>query len=309
MPETEKRGQLRGQRRPGRSETSPSRETSLRPRSAPIRNVQTTPPARNGPRILFLDIETAPLQSYHWGLWDQNIGLEQIGSEWSILSFAAKWLGTRKVVQHDTGGQSVRRVRDDRRLLRELWSLLDEADIVVGQNAKKFDVRKVNARLLMSGFKPYSPIKVVDTMLIARRHFEFTSNKLAWLSKHLTPSVTKLEHREFPGFELWAACLRGDPRAWQVMRRYNIRDVVALEPLYLKLRPWAEGHPNVAVYSDSDEVACPKCGSTKLKRNGSICTQTGQYQRYRCLEPGCGGFSRSRYTQNTISKRRSLLSN
>jgi hypothetical protein len=53
------------------------------------------------------------------------------------------------------------------------------------------------------------------------------------------------------------------------MRRYNIRDVVALEPLYLKLRPWIEGHPNVAVYSDSDEVACPKCGSTKLKLNGS----------------------------------------
>jgi len=275
------------------------------PRHAPTRNVPTTDAPRNRrPRILLLDIETAPLNVYSWGLWEQNIGLEQIGADWSILSFAAKWLGEKRVIQRDTGGRGVRRVRDDGPLLRELWALLDEADIVVGHNAKSFDVRKINARLLLSGFKPYSPIKIVDTMLIAKRHFELTSNKLAWVSKHLAPETPKLGN---DGFKLWAECLADKREAWRKMRRYNIRDVVALEPVYLKLRPWAEGHPNVAVYFDSDEIACPKCGSKNLKRNGSSCTQTGQYQRYRCLD--CGGFARSRYTQNTIAKRRSLLSN
>jgi hypothetical protein len=86
--------------RTGWPEPSPIRKAAC-PRSAPKAMYQTSSTARtrNGPRILFLDIETAPLQSYHWGLWDQNIGLEQIGTEWSILSFSAKWLGERRVIR------------------------------------------------------------------------------------------------------------------------------------------------------------------------------------------------------------------
>lgn len=259
------------------------------------------------PRVLFLDIETAPLASLHWGLWDQTVGLDQIQTEWSILSFAAKWLGRREVIQFDTGGRGPGKVRDDRAVLRELWRLLDAADIVVAQNGKAFDLPKINARLLLEGFPPYSPVKVVDTLLAAKRHFGFTSNKLAWLSKHLAPTKRKLEHREFPGILLWAECLRDNPRAWAVMRRYNVRDVRGLEPVYLKLRPWIEGHPNVAVYGEGNALSCPRCGCTKLARWGNAYTQTGQYQRYRCSK--CRGFARSRYTENTPAKRRSLLSN
>lgn len=280
-------------------------------RSAPYRNVPTLAGTRNGvfqashlPRILLLDIETAPLQSYHWGLWDQNIGLEQIGTEWSILSFAAKWLGVRKMIQHDTGGRGVAKVRDDRKLLGEIWKLLDEADIVVAQGGKGFDIPKINARLLMAGFGPYSPIRHVDTLLAARRHFKFTSNKLAWLTKHLTPGLPKLDNG---GFKLWIDCLADKPGAWRKMRRYNVRDVVALEPVYLKLRPWIESHPNVAVYDPSEDPQCPKCGSKDLTRNGSSCTQVGQYARYRCKS--CRGFSRGRLLLNSRGKRASLLSN
>lgn len=300
-----KTGQLREMHQ-GRVGLSPRRPRKLRcaARSAPTqdtdqgRNAQPRPDA---PRIVTLDIETAPLSSYHWGLWQENIGIEQIGTEWSILSVAWKWLGETKVHQVDTAG---RNVRNDRKLLGALWSVLDQADIVVGQNAKKFDVRKINARLLLSGFRPYAPVKIVDTMLAAKRHFAFTSNKLAWLSKHLTPAK-KSEHKQFPGFSLWSECLKGNRAAWAEMRKYNVRDVVATEQLYLRLRPWIEGHPNVATYTDSEEPACPKCGSPKLARWGNAFTQTGQYQRYRC--GACFTFARSRYTLNTTGKRRSLL--
>lgn len=200
-------------------------------------------------------------------------------------------------------------MRDDSALLGELWKLLDAADIVVAQNGKRFDVPKINARLLVAGLEPYSPIKVVDTLLVAKKHFAFTSNRLAWLSKHLTPDAQKLEHREFPGFELWKECLAGNARAWEVMREYNVQDIVSLEEVYLRLRPWAEGHPNVAAYSDSEEMACPKCGSIDLLKWGFAHTQSGQYQRYRCSAPGCGAYARSRYTLNSPAKRRSLLSN
>jgi hypothetical protein len=262
--------------------------------------------ARVHPRIVTLDIETAPLQSYHWGLWDQNIGLEQIAVEWSILSFSAKWLGDPEIIYHDTGGHGPGMVRNDSHLLAHLWGVLDNADIVVTQNGKAFDVKKINARFLERGFRPYSPIKIIDTKIVAQKHFGFTSNKLQWLSEHLTPAK-KSAHKRFPGFELWAECLKDNPAAWAEMRKYNCRDTIATEQLYLKMRPWIEGHPNIAAYSSGERIACPKCASSDLQMRGRSFTQVGEYHRYQCKR--CGGWARSRYTLNTMGKRHALLSN
>jgi RNase_H superfamily len=260
----------------------------------------------SGPRILTVDIETAPIESYHWSIWQENIGLDQIRLDWSILSFSAKWLDNPKVHYAYSGGRGVSKVRDDKELLQKLWDFLNEADIVIAQNGKRFDVKKINARMVMKGFKPYSPIKVVDTMLVAKKHFGFTSNKLAWLSEILT-TVKKDKHKLFPGFELWSECLKDNRKAWQEMEKYNKIDVVATEELYLKLRPWMEGHPNVGAYLETDSPLCPRCGSGEVQMRGRTFTQTGEYHRFCCN--ACGGWSRSRYTLNSTSKRKSLLSN
>lgn len=260
----------------------------------------------SNPKIVTLDIETAPLQSYHWGLWDQNIGLEQVQTEWTILSYSAKWLGQTKVIYSDTGGGGVKNVRNDASLLKQIWEILNEADIVVVQNGKEFDIKKINARLLMAGFQPYSPIKIVDTMVVSKKHFGFTSNKLAWLSSNLC-KTPKSEHKKFPGFELWKECLKDNPEAWAEMKKYNCIDTLATEELYLKLRPWIEGHPNVQNYSDNEKEACPKCGSESVQKRGFALTQTGKYHRYVCKS--CGGWSRSRFSLNTVEKSKKLLTN
>lgn len=257
-----------------------------------------------GPRIAVLDIETAPLQSHHWGLWQQNISLAQITIEWSILSFCNKWLGEKEVEYRDTSEQ--KDVRDDFELLGRLWTILDEADFVVAQNGKKFDLKKIKARMVMSGFPPFSPVIVIDTLLIAKAEFGFTSNKLEWMTTHLT-KTKKLKHQNFPGFELWTQCLLGNQRAWAEMKKYNIVDVKSLEELYMRLRGWATGHPNVAAFFPDEEMRCAKCGSVHLTQRDYQYTQTGQYKRYQCRD--CGGWSRSRYTLNTLAKRRALLSN
>lgn len=261
-------------------------------------------PSKTRPVITTLDIETAPLKVWAWGLWDQNTGLEQIGDEWTILSFAAKRLGEDKIDYMDTGGWGRAKVRSDRQLLKRLWQILDDTDIVIAQNGQSFDLRKINARLLMHNFLPYSPIRIIDTKLAAQRYFAFTSNKLAWLGKHLTNSP-KDEHHGFPGFELWAECLKDNPRAWREMKKYNIQDVLATEKVYLKMRPWIEGHPNVATYGAALERECPRCGSRRIRSAGLRRTQVGVYQRFRCLQ--CGGYARHRRMSNTISQRDNLL--
>lgn len=256
-------------------------------------------------KVLTLDIETSPLQAYVWGLFDQTVGLNQIKEEWCILSYAAKWLGNDEVIYRDNSRQ--RNKEDDRRLVKDLWNLLDKADIVIGQNAKRFDVRKINARFLLLGYPPPSPYKIIDTMVEARRHFALTSNRLEWLSDKLTPTK-KEKHKKFPGFELWKECLAGNPEAWAEMREYNIPDTVATEQLYLRLRPWITGHPNLGTHGDQEEgMVCPNCGGTHVIRKGTRTTQVGVYARYRCQE--CGAWSRGRQMLNTKEQRRTLLTN
>lgn len=256
------------------------------------------------PKILTIDIETSPIESYTWGLWDQNVGVEQIKTEWSVISAAWKWLDKPKVFYYDTSGRGPKKIRHDLQVLQRIWEVLDEADIVVAQNGNSFDVKKINARLLMHGFSPYSPIRVIDTLSVAKRHFGFTSNKLAWLTKHLTDHP-KDQHKEFPGFELWVQCMADNPRAWKWMKQYNIGDVIGTEKLYQKLRPWISQHPNIGAYRIGEIISCPKCGSTEVTKQGTRVTQQGQYQQYKCT--GCGGWSRGKTMQFSPAKRKSLL--
>lgn len=257
-------------------------------------------------RICTLDIETSPILAYCWGLFKQFIAINQIHTDWSILSFSYKWTDEKKVLHHNTGGRGAGKVRDDAALLKLLWAVLDEADIVIAQNGVKFDMKKINARFLEFEMTPPSPYKVVDTLLEAKKIAAFSSNRLAWLSGVLT-EVPKDDHKEFPGFELWVECLADNPRAWKAMKKYNDTDIRATELVYTRLRPYIIGHPNVAAYNDDAKIQCPKCSSTNLQNRGRALTQSGEYRRYQCKS--CGGWARSRYTTNTREKRVSLLSN
>jgi hypothetical protein len=257
-----------------------------------------------GPRILTIDIESSPIEAYVWGLWDQQIGIDFIKTDWTILSFAAKWFGEKAVIYADTGGRGKAKVRDDKPLLKQIWTLLDEADIIVAQNGKRFDVRKMNARLIQHGYGPPSPFRVVDTLIVAKKHFAFTSQKLAWTSKLLT-NAPKSQHKKFPGFELWIECLADNPKAWAEMQKYNKQDVVSTEKLYRRLLPWIDNHPNVGAYTAKEEPTCPKCGSGVMQYRGWEVTQQGRYPRLQCQD--CGGWSRGKQTQLPITKRRTML--
>lgn len=259
-----------------------------------------------GPKIGLIDIETAPLEARVWGLFDQNIGLNQKTAEWSVLSFCfiplRDKLRMADILYMDTSDKED--PRDDYSLCAVLWQIMHEYDVLIAQNGKRFDLRKMRARLIMHGFPPPSPVKVEDTMLMARSVAAFTSNKLEWLAEFLS-SVKKSKHKEFPGFELWAECLAGNPKAWLAMKKYNIPDVVSMREVYLKLRPWVRTHTNVAVYTDSIDPACPVCGSENLKQDGYSYTNTGKYNRFHCQ--GCGAWSRDRFAINSRAKRKSLL--
>lgn len=254
----------------------------------------------NGPKVLFVDIETAPILGYVWQLWDQNVGLNQIKSDWYVLSWSAKWLGDTKVMYADQ--RSSKDLENDKALLNGIWHLLDEADIVIWQNGRNFDHKKLNARFLLNNMTPPSSYKHIDTLEIAKKHFGFTSNKLEYMSDKLCVKYKKLQHKKFPGFEMWKECLARNVEAWREMEKYNKHDVLALEELYNKLIPW-DSTINFNLWSDSPEIVC-KCGSKHFQKRGFTFTATGKFQKHRCVS--CGAETRSRENLFDKEKKKSL---
>lgn len=235
---------------------------------------------KDGPKMLVIDIETSPILARIWSLWDNFTALNQIDVDWHIMSFAAKWYDSDEIVYMDQRKQ--KDMSNDKKILKRVWKLLDEADIVITQNGKRFDTKKLNARFVMNDMKPPSSYRNIDTFLIAKRHFGFTSNKLEYMTDKLCTKYKKLSHGKYPGNKLWEECLKGNMDAWNEMEEYNKYDVLSLQELYDVLVPW-DDRINFTVYFEDDVCSC---GSTDFKKNGIYYTNANKYQKYVCKSCG-----------------------
>lgn len=254
---------------------------------------------KDGPKILIYDIETAPLLGYCWSLWQNNVSLNQIYSDWHVLSWAAKFLGEDTVYYQDQ--RDAVNVEDDYELLQGIWKLLDECDFVITQNGKKFDQKKLNARFLIHGMKPPSAYRHIDVLQITKAQFGFSSHKLQYMTDLLCKKYKKSTHAKFSGFELWKECLAGNIEAYHEMEEYNTLDILSLEELYLLVAPWDSRLPVFEVYTD-DVVP-----DDDWVLEGYVYSNLGKYERFRNVKTG----QQRRGQENLLSKekRKSLLRN
>lgn len=256
------------------------------------------------PKILVLDIETFPLEVFTWGLFKQNIALNQIKEDWSILSYAAKFIGEDKIYYSDV--RDKKNKRDDKDLCLELHGLLDSADFVLTQNGKKFDLKKIRARMLKHNMKPFSSIKHIDTLLIAKNEFGFTSNKLEYMTHNFCTESKKVIDRKYVGQSLWTECLNDNKEAYDEMEIYNKGDITSLEELAMKLIPWSSLPININLFHSEDYTVC-FCGSTSFKRSGYYYTSVSKFQKYQC--ECCGAELRDRQNLIKKDKRKKLKQN
>lgn len=232
-------------------------------------------------RIVTLDIETAPHLGHVWGLWQQNVGLNQIKAVSHVMSFAAKWYGEKELEFYSDFHNG----HED--MVKAAHSVLDEADIVVHYNGTSFDIPHLQREFVLAGLTPPKPFKQVDLLQVARKQFNFASNKL----EHVATQLGVGGKVSTGGFELWLDCLAGDEQAWAKMRRYNINDVRITERVYEKLLPWITQHPHLGLYTeDPTENICGRCGSSRVQKRGTTTTALSVFQIYWCRD--CGGWSR-----------------
>lgn len=233
------------------------------------------------PKILLLDIETTHIKFRGWSCGKQYIRPDQVIDDWFILGWSARWLFSPETMSDFVTPQESLN-KDDSRVCRSIWSLMDDASVLVAHNGKNFDLLKLNTRFVVNKFAPTSPYQVIDTCLFARKWMGFTSNSLNYLGKYLLRKE-KLKTDE----ELWIKCEAGDQEALDYMEKYCKVDTELLEELYLILRPFMKSHPNMGLLMDSEKLCCPNCGSTNIEYTDHYyTTPANQYRVVRCKDCG-----------------------
>lgn len=277
-------------------------------REASIRNIipETPPddlPPEKGPKIFIFDLENAPTRAGVWGLWKQNVNQEAITEEWFMISWSGKWLFDTEIYS-DVLTSEEALACNDKRIMESLRAFIDSADILIGHNIIKFDNKKMNTRFIINGIASPSPYKCVDTLTEARKNFSFSSNRLDYLCKQFG-----LSRKADPGgMKRWMGCMDGNPEDLLELEKYNKQDIVASEELYLAMRGFMNGHPNLALYTESDVDMCYRCMSVDLEwpENKYYYTNVNKYSVYKCNH--CGGHGRSRFSAMTKDDRKHILS-
>lgn len=254
-------------RAPGRSRCYPCYGTRRRAKSTV---------APDGPRILYIDIETELLTSMHFGMWNVNINPSLIVDPGGMMCFSAKW--------QDSPNQFFSKWGDGQmEMVKAAWELLDQADYVVHYYGSKFDIPHLNTEFLKLGMTPPSPFKQVDLKFAMSKNFKFPSNKLQYVSTALG-----MAGKHKTDIDLWVDTMAGDPKAQRKMEKYNRQDTDLLEELYHRLLPWVTSLPNRNLY---DGKGCVACGSDRIMRTGDYKTALSVFDRYVCND--CGKWMRA----------------
>lgn len=226
-------------------------------------------------KILVLDIETKPAKAYVWRTFKENIGPEQILEPGGMICFAAKWVDEPKVEFYSEWNVG------HAEMVRQAHRLISEADAVITYNGDKFDLPKLHGEFLLDGLMPPPPPTSIDVMKAVKK-MGFIMNRLAFIGP-LLRAGGKVKHE---GFELWAKVIEGDEKARAKMEKYNVQDVVLLEKVYKKIKPYIRNHPHMG---ETKSEACGACGSHRVHNRGFRRTKSFRIQRRQCQD--CGSWS------------------
>lgn len=242
----------------------------------------TKPYRHEKPRVLFLDIETAPAKGYFWGKTYQTDIIKVLRPSF-MLSYAWQWMEDNKI--HFKGLPDYKfykqNLENDFFLTKDLRELMNTADVIIAHNGDRFDIPTIQARMIRYNMQPASPFKTVDTLKAMKFNFKIESNRLNFAAQYLGIGE-KLPHT---GLDLWERCMSGDTKAWGVMEEYNRHDIYLLKEVYDRIKGYIKNHPDLSAY-DFALRTCPTCRSNHVIKRGHGVNRISQYVEYQCRDCG-----------------------
>ncbi len=238
------------------------------------------------PNILFWDLEITPMLVAVYDLKTNYINPGNI--VWDQWLISGAWAFNDEEPQVATVGKDY---RCDKSLVKTLNDVLMKADLIVGHNGDRFDLKKFRWRAAFHGMPPLPKISTVDTLKVSRQLFGPPSHRLGYLVDRLGSTqkggITQKQWLKF--------FLEGDRDTLNEIAEYNKQDIVTLRDLYHKIKPYMHNHPHMKAYyaKGKGDVVCQTCGSSNLIKKGTRKTNSGvRYQRHKCND--CGGWTPGR---------------
>lgn len=240
-------------------------------------------------KVLFFDIETAPLLAHVWRAAVEFIPAIMMVHDSFMLTWSAKWMGNDEMMSASLTGDEARRQTDER-IVVELADLIRKADVIVAHNVDNFDLPMFNSRLLLLNLEPLGPTQTIDTLKLARKNFRLSHNKLDYLAEQLG-----LGRKIKTDFDLWLDAYHGDEAAIKEMLTYNQHDVVLLEQVFEAMRPYVSRLTRLFDPQGFKSYTCGNCGKSQWNSRGYYRTQASTFRKLQCQN--CGRYSRSRVSE------------
>jgi len=225
---------------------------------------------------MFLDIETSPNIVSSWRVgFKINLTPDNIIKEREIICVCWKWAGKKEVHSLDWGSKM-----NDKSLLKKFIKELDKADVAIGHNGDKFDIKWLKTRILHHGLDPITNIQTIDTLKLARNNFYLNSNRLDYIARFLGVG----SKMETGGFSLWKDACNGSKKALNKMVKYCKQDVIILEKVFDKIKAHSNNMPvHMGVINNDSRLDCPQC-SGKAIFYGYTTTRAGKYRKRKCTK-------------------------
>lgn len=239
---------------------------------------------KNKSEIIFIDTEIAYMKFVDFSLKNYGyISPDNILQDWNIYCMAWKFLDSSRIY---SACVDIKDPTNDKEICKEFREVLQDTKLVIGHNLDKFDIKKFNTRLIYHSLPPIDhKILTLDTYKVAKKHFNFSSNKLDYLAKFLGIG-SKMKH---PGNPWYSLITNPTQEVLDHMVKYCKYDVSPLlEGVYLKMRPYID-HPDLTEREKDEAWICTHCSSQDTQKRGFRMAKMGRkYQRFACMD--CGGW-------------------
>ena len=256
-------------------------------------------------RTTFIDIETSLVEAYTFRTGQQFIGIDQLKEDSQTKLLTAAWgtwhdlyyygeNGVESVSNHHRKGAFKKDPLDDTYVLRKLWDVLDQSDVIVAHNAA-FDRGWIEGRFMDLGWKQPSKYYVYCTFRTLHG-LNGVSKKLDYLSQKLI-GTEKVKHE---GVGLWIRCSQGDVSAFEEMEEYNIGDIYnTLYKVYMRTALYVDRYKSIDLAGEG--LYCSVTGDPLVKQDKLYTNRATGLRYYTYINEYYNLEYRDRY--NTRSKK------